>query len=163
MNVTELLLAQLEREARGTREALRSFPVGRNDWKPHPKSMPFGTLAGLVATMPSWIALIVDADELDLATGTAPTPAESPEQLVEIHDRALADGRNALSKTNDYHLMTSWRLRFGDKVLDDRPRHLVIADTISHLAHHRGQLTVYLRLNDQPVPAIYGPSADTSW
>jgi uncharacterized damage-inducible protein DinB len=63
----------------------------------------------------------------------------------------------------DHHLMKHWRLLFGDKVLDDRPRHLIIADTICHLAHHRGQLSVYLRLNDQPVPSIYGPSADTSW
>lgn len=163
MKITELLLAQLEREAAGTRETLQRFPAGRNDWKPHPKSMPFGTLAALVATMPSWIATIVRADELDLATGAAPSPAESAGKLVEAHDQALAAAREALSSTNDDHLMTSWRLRLGDKVLDERPRHLIIADTISHLAHHRGQLTVYLRLNDQPVPAIYGPSADTSW
>ncbi len=163
MKITELLLAQLEREGRGTREALQRVPAGRNDWKPHPRSMPLGMLATLVASMPSWIATIVGDAELDLATRPAPTPVESPEKLVEIHDQALAAGREALANTNDEHLMQSWRLRFGDKVLDERPRHLIIADTIAHLAHHRGQLTVYLRLNDQPVPAIYGPSADTSW
>lgn len=163
MKITELLLAQLEREGRGTREALQRFPAGRTDWKPHPKSMPFGTLATLVAVMPSWVSTIVGADELDLGSRPGPTPAESAAKLIEIHDQGLAAASEALSKTSDEHLLKSWRLRFGDKVLDERPRHLIIADTIAHLAHHRGQLTVYLRLNDQPVPAIYGPSADTSW
>jgi len=163
MKLNELLLAQLERESRATRETLAALPVGRNDWRPHPKSMPLGTLAILVANMSSWPGMIVEGDELDLAATPAPAPAESNEQLVEAHEQAVALSRKALSSTDDDRLMKSWRLRFGDKILDDRPRHLIIADTICHLAHHRGQLSVYLRLNDQPVPSIYGPSADTSW
>jgi uncharacterized damage-inducible protein DinB len=71
--------------------------------------------------------------------------------------------RKSMSNATEDQLMKSWRLLWGQKVLDDRPRHLIVADTISHLAHHRGQLTVYLRLNDRPVPAIYGASADESW
>jgi uncharacterized damage-inducible protein DinB len=163
MKLNELLLAQLDREARATRETLQHLPEGRNDWRPHPKSMPLGTLAMLVATMPSWPGSIVEGDELDLASSPAPKPAETSRELVEIHDRSVESTRKALAATDDEQLMKSWRLRYGDKVLDDRPRHLIIADTICHLAHHRGQLSVYLRLNDQTVPSIYGPSADTSW
>jgi uncharacterized damage-inducible protein DinB len=163
MKLNELLLAQLEREARATRETLERIPEGRNDWRPHAKSMPLGTLALLVANISSWPATIAEGDELDLATAPAPQPVETNRELVEIHEQALAASRKALADVDDEHLMKSWRLRFGDKVLDERPRHLIIADTICHLAHHRGQLTVYLRLNEQPVPSIYGPSADTSW
>ena len=163
MKVKDMLLAQLERESTGTRKALENVPEGKNDWKPHAKSMPLGSLANLVATMPSWAALIVDADELDLA---APFPRSVPatkKELLAAHDQSLEAGRKALSHTTDEHLMKPWRLRMGDKVLDERPRHLIIADTIAHQAHHRGQLTVYLRLNDKPVPAIYGASADSGW
>ncbi len=161
MKMTEMLLAQLEREASGTRKALERVPEGKNDWKPHPKSMPLGTLAALVASMPSWSALIVDRSELDLASGIgAQAPVKTNRELLQLHDQSLDAARKSLSKATDDHLMKSWRLLYGGKVLDDRPRHLILADTISHLAHHRGQLTVYLRLNDKPVPAIYGASAD---
>jgi len=163
MKVKDSLLAQLEREADGTRKALANVPEGKNDWKPHAKSMPLGSLANVVATMPSWTALIVDADELDLSK---PFPRSIPKtraELLQIHEQSLAAGRKALSATTDEHLMKPWRLRLGDKILDERPRHLIIEDTIAHLAHHRGQLTVYLRMNDAPVPAIYGASADSNW
>lgn len=163
MKMSEMLLAQLEREAPGTRKALERVPEGKNDWKPHPKSMALGSLAGLVARMPSWFELIINANELDLATGERPSPAKTNRDLLQIFDASLEAGRKALSKTTDDQLMKSWRLLFGAKVLDDRPRHLILADTIGHLAHHRGQLTVYLRLTDQPVPAIYGASADEGW
>ncbi len=164
MKLSEMLLAQLEREAAGTRKALERVPEGKNDWKPHPKSMPLGSLAGLVASMPSWTAIIVDQDEFDLASGAgAQPPVKTNRELLEIHEKALDAARKSLSNASDDRLMKSWRLLWGDKVLDDRPRHLILADTISHLAHHRGQLTVYLRLNDKPVPAIYGASADEGW
>jgi uncharacterized damage-inducible protein DinB len=163
VKINELLLAQLEREAPGTRKTLERVPLEKYDWKPHPKSMSLGSLAGLVARMPSWFQLIVDADELDLAKGEVPPPIKTTRELVEIHDKSLEAGRKSLAKTNDAHLMTNWRLLYGGKVLDDRPRHLILADTNSHLAHHRGQLTVYLRLNEKSVPAIYGASADEGW
>src|SRR5437660_2439675 len=150
MQINEMLLAQFEREAPGTRKALERVPEGKNDWKPHPKSMPLGALAGLVARMPSWFELMISQNELDLTKGERPSPAKTTRELLQIYDNALDAGRKAFSKTTDDHLMKNWRLLFGGKVLDDRPRHLIIADTFGHLAHHRGQLTVYLRLHDQP-------------
>ena len=164
MKMNEMRLAQIEREPAGTRKALANVPEGANDWKPHPKSMPLGSLAALVASMPSWFAMITDMNELDLAGGQGrQEPVRTVRELLQIHDKALEKARTSLSKASDDQLMKSWRLLFSGKVLDDRPRHLILADTISHLAHHRGQLTVYLRLNDRSVPAIYGASADEGW
>lgn len=163
MKLTEAFIAQLERETTNTRRALESVPEGKDGWKPHPKSMPLGYLSVLIATMPSWIASMVDLDFLDLAEGSAPKPPSNNQELVELFDRSMADGRRALSRTTEEHLMKPWQLRVAGKVVDEKPRHAMIADTISHLAHHRGQLTVYLRLNDIAVPSIYGPTADESW
>ena len=163
MTLTELLLAELDREAPRTRRALEQVPSGRDDWQPHPRSMPLGRLAGLVAGMPSWISLIIEQDELNLTPppgqGTFQQPAT--DALVAVHDANVQKGRDALSRTTDDYLMTTnWRLLAGGKVVMDQPRHIVLRDTLNHLAHHRGQLTVYLRLNDRTVPATYGPSAD---
>ena len=163
MTLTQLFLAELEREAARTRRALEQVPHDREDWKPHPKSMPLGRLAGLVASMPSWVALIIDQPELNLTPppgqGTYQQPAMN--ELVAVHDTNVQKGREALSRTNDDYLMTTnWRLLAGGNVVLDQPRHVVLRDSLNHLAHHRGQLTVYLRLNERTVPAIYGPSAD---
>jgi hypothetical protein len=128
-----------------------------NDWMPHPKSMPLGTLANVIARMPSWPALIVDADELDLSQPFPQPVPKTNAELLEIHEQSLDVGREALSATTGENLMKPWRLRFGDKVLDGRPRYLILEDTIARLAHYRGQLTVYLRLNDAPVPASLQP------
>ena len=163
MKMNEMLLAQLEREAPGTRKALERVPEGKNDWKPHPKSMPLGRLAGLVASMPSWVTLVIDQDELDLTPPPGKGQYQQPStgELVETLDKHVTKARESLSKTNDDFLMTTkWRLLAGGKVVMEAPRHVVLRDTLNHLAHHRGQLTVYLRLTDQTVPAIYGPSAD---
>jgi uncharacterized damage-inducible protein DinB len=162
MNVSELLLAQVEREIPATRKSIERVPDGKPDWKPHPKSMPLGYLSALVATMFGWIALMIESDHLDLATGTRPSATTTADRLI-LFDKSVADARRALSNTTDDHLMKPWQLRVGGKVVDEKPRHAMIADTISHLAHHRGQLSVYLRLNDQPVPSIYGPTADEGW
>ena len=163
MRLTELFLAELEREAPRTRRALEQVPLGSDDWKPHAKSMPLGRLAGLVATMPSWIAMIIEQDELNLTPepgqGTFQQP--STDTLAAALDANVQKGRDALSRTTDEFLMTTnWRLLAGGHVVMDQPRHIVLRDTLNHLAHHRGQLTVYLRLNERTVPAIYGPSAD---
>lgn len=164
MKLTELFTAQLEREADRCRRAVERVPEGRNGWKPHDKSMQLGYLATLVATMPSWIAMAIDQDELDLdppgGSGYKPTEWTTTADLVAALDDAVAKAREALAGTTDEHLMTSWRLLVAERVVLEDPRYMVIADTFTHLAHHRGQLTVYLRLNDAPVPAIYGPSAD---
>ncbi len=160
MKLTDIFLAQLDAEAPRTRRALEAVPE-RPDWKPHDRSMPLKRLAMLVATMPSWLALIIDRDELDLAGSTVdPNPQRTIAELVGLHEQTVADARRALTKTTDELLMKPWRLKLSGQVVGEQPKHVAARDTFTHLAHHRGQLTVYLRLNDAPVPAIYGPSAD---
>ena len=164
MKLTDFFLAQVEREAVGTRRALERVPEGRPDWKPHEKSMPFGYLSSLVATMPGWIAMAVSQDELDLnppggSKYKAPATDTNP-KLLQAFEDSVAAARGALANTTDEHLATRWRLLVAGQVVMENPRYVVIADTFTHQAHHRGQLTVYLRLLGVPVPAIYGPSAD---
>jgi len=161
--IAELLLAELEREAAGTRRMLERVPEGRNDWKPHEKSMPLGYLAALVATMPGWAAAMIDLDELDVtAAGEYQTrDVSTTAELLQRFDKALDKARKALAATTDEHLMTTWKMLAGGHVVSEQPRYVAIRDgAFNHLAHHRGQLTVYLRLNDIPVPSLYGPTAD---
>jgi uncharacterized damage-inducible protein DinB len=163
MKLTQLFLDQLDREAPRTRGALENVPQGKDDWTPHPRSMPLLRLAGLVASMPSWIALVINQDELDLnpPAGKGQYKQPSVGELTGTLDKAVSDGRASLSATtDDFLLNTSWKLLVSGKVVSAAPRHVVLTDTFNHLAHHRGQLTVYLRLLEQKVPAIYGPSAD---
>ena len=163
MQLTKLFLEEVEREAPRTRRALESVPIGRDEWTPHPKSMPLGRLAGLVASMFSWVTLIIEQDELDLTPppGQGQYQQPSMDKLVEVMEKHVAKARESLSKTNDQYLLTTnWRLIAGGHVVMDLPRHIVLRDTLNHLAHHRGQLTVYLRMNERKVPSIYGPSAD---
>jgi uncharacterized damage-inducible protein DinB len=165
MKLTELFLSELDREAQRTRRALEKVPEGRDDWRPHDKSMPLGRLAALVAMMPSWIAMIVDRDDFDLnppggSTSSYQRQLRTSKELLDELDKGTAAARAALQRTNDEHLMKPWRLLVSTKVVSEDPRYVVLRDTINHLAHHRGQLTVYLRLNNQTVPSIYGPSAD---
>jgi uncharacterized damage-inducible protein DinB len=163
MRLTELFLAELDREAPRTRRALEQVPLDRDDWKPHPKSMPLGRLAGLVASMPSWINLIIEQPELNLTPPAGQGSYQQPatDKLVGAHDDHVVKAREVLSRTTDeFILTTSWRLLAGGHVVMNQLRHIVLRDTMNHLAHHRGQLTVYLRLCERSVPAIYGPSAD---
>jgi uncharacterized damage-inducible protein DinB len=163
MTLTQAFLDELDREAPRTKRTLEQVPTGRDDWKPHAKSMPLGRLAGLVASMPSWVSLIIEQDELDLTPPPGGGQYQQPktDQLVATHDQIVAKARESLAKTNDNFLLTTnWRLKAGGQIVLDQPRHIVLRDTLNHLAHHRGQLTVYLRLNDRTVPAVYGPSAD---
>jgi uncharacterized damage-inducible protein DinB len=166
MTITELLLAELDREAVGIRKTLERVPEGKNDWKPHEKSMPLGYLATIVATIPSWIDMVVNMDELDIAPKDGPKykPQEwkTRRDLLQQFEASLAKGREVLQKTtNDRLLNTNWKMLAGGKVMSDQPRYVALRDgVLNHMAHHRGQLTVYLRLNEEKVPAIYGPSAD---
>ena len=164
MNLTDLLLADLEREVERSRRALAQVPEGKYDWKPHDKSMNFGYLAELVATIPSWIAMTVTRDEHDVAPADVPAEErpknETSGALRGAFDKAAADAKAALEQTTEEHLLTSWRLLARGQVVWEGPRHEMIRDTISHWAHHRGQMTVYLRLLGAKVPALYGPSAD---
>jgi uncharacterized damage-inducible protein DinB len=165
MKLTEYFLAQLERETAGTRKALERVPEGKNNWKPHEKSMELGYLAALVAKMPSWIAMIVQQDELDFAkrseSSFVPKAQLKTVDLLRLLDESIGEARTALQRTNDEHLITTFRFRVGERVVSEEPRHVMIQDSVfNHLSHHRGQLTVYLRLAGASVPAIYGPSAD---
>lgn len=163
MKLTEMFLAELEREAARTRRAVEAVPLGKDDWKPHDKSMPLARLAGLVAVMPSWVTLIIEKEELDLTPPPGQGQYQQPatNELARIMDGHVVKARETLrGTTDDYLLTTNWRLRAGGQVVLDQPRHVVLRETFLHLAHHRGQLTVYLRLLGQKVPAIYGPSAD---
>ena len=164
MTQTEMFLAQLDAEAKRTRKALERVPEGKDDWTPHPKSMPFGRLAMLVARMPSWVALVVERDELDLnpagGSNIDQRPLRTASELVKAMDEGVAQSRKALQSLTEERLAKPWRLLVSGKVVSEEPRHVVLRDTFMHLAHHRGQLTVYLRLNGAGVPAIYGPSAD---
>lgn len=165
MNMTELFLAELERETAATRRTLERVPDGRGDWKPHEKSMPLGALSTLVATMPTWVVYTVNQDELDLnppgGQPYRPPVLQTSQELVAALDAGVAQAREALRTTTDQELMKPWRLLNEGKVLSETPKHITLRDAVfNHMAHHRGQLTVYLRLNDAKVPAIYGPSAD---
>jgi uncharacterized damage-inducible protein DinB len=164
MKLTELFLAELDREVERSRRALEQVPEGKFDWKPHEKSMIFGSLANMVATIPSWLVMEVTQNELDVAPAGGgqmdQTRKDTSEALIKALDKSAGDARTALGKTTDEHLMTPWKLLARGQVVLEAPRHVMIRDTINHWAHHRGQMTVYLRLMGAKVPALYGPSAD---
>jgi uncharacterized damage-inducible protein DinB len=164
MTTREFLLSLLNREVERSRRALKEAPKGKYDWKPHERSMVFGYLANMVATIPTWVTMQVNQDELDVAPVNGgqmkPEHLDGSEDLVKALDKAADAARAALGKTSDEHLNTDWKLLARGKVVMQAPRHEMIADTLSHWSHHRGQMTVYLRLMGQKVPAIFGPSAD---
>jgi uncharacterized damage-inducible protein DinB len=164
MKLTDVFLAEIDREAERSRKILEQVPEGKTDWKPHERSMQFGYLAQMVATMPDWVAMGINQDELDLnppgGSQYKMEPMQTSSELLKGLEKSVANARSALQKTTDDFLMTSWRLLFGGKVVLEQPRHVVLRDTLNHMAHHRGQMTVYLRLMGAKVPALYGPSAD---
>jgi uncharacterized damage-inducible protein DinB len=160
MKMTELFLAELEEEVASTRRTLERVPDGRYDWKPHEKSMTLGYLAELVARILSWPVFMITQDEYDITTNK-PQPLRTSRELVEALDKGVAEAREALRNTTDEHLLKPWRMLVAGHVVSEQPRYLALRHGVfNHMAHHRGQLTVYLRLNDAPVPSIYGPSAD---
>jgi uncharacterized damage-inducible protein DinB len=165
MRLADFLLNELDSEVERSRRVLEQVPEGKFDWKPHDKSMIFGYLADMVASIPSWIAMEINQNELDVAPADGGSRAqqarkETRDALLKALDRTADDARAALRKTSDDHLMTSWRLLARGQVVLEAPRYVMIRDTINHWAHHRGQMTVYLRLMGAKVPSIYGPSAD---
>jgi uncharacterized damage-inducible protein DinB len=164
MKMTELFAAELEREAPASRRVLERVPDGKGDWKPHEKSMPLGYLAGMVATMPSWLTMIIKQASLDLQPKDGkkqPPPPGTSRELVKAFDDTLAGAREALAGTTDEYLLTTrWQLLVAETVVSDTLRHEMLRDSINHMVHHRGQLTVYLRLLGASVPSTYGPSAD---
>lgn len=164
MKLTEFFREELDREVERSRKALEQVPDGQYQWKPHERSMIFGYLADMVATIPTWISMEVNQDELDIAPpegqGTKQAQKETKAELLKALDEAATGARSALEKTSDEHLMTKWKLLAKGNVVMELPRYQFIQETINHWAHHRGQMTVYLRLMGAKVPALYGPSAD---
>jgi uncharacterized damage-inducible protein DinB len=164
MKLTELLLEELNREVERSRRALQEVPEGKYDWKPHEKSMILGYLADMVATIPQWIVMEINQDQLDVApvggSNFKREKKETSKALVKALDESAAVVRDAFEKTSDEHLNKNWKLLARGNVVMEAPRYQMIQDTISHWSHHRGQLTVYLRLLDAKVPALFGPSAD---
>lgn len=163
MNMIDLFVSELDREVKRSRRALEAVPDNKRSWKPHEKSMEFGYLTDMVATIPTWLTMIVKQDELDVAPKGArperPQPKTSAEYIAAL-EKAAAEARETLKGTTEKHLQTHWKLLAAGQVVADTPRHEMLRDTINHWAHHRGQMTVYLRLMGAKVPALYGPSAD---
>jgi uncharacterized damage-inducible protein DinB len=165
MPINELLLSEFDEEVKKTRATLERVPADKKDFAPHPKSAPLGKLAPHVAELPQFGVTILTTPEFDFSKGPrAPRPQlESVEQLVKAFDDGAANARAALAKTPDDAWTEPWKLSFGGKPIFSGSRFLAYRQMfLNHLVHHRAQLGVYLRLNEKPVPATYGPSADDS-
>jgi len=159
MSFATALLPEFDMEMTTTRKVLERVPSEKGTWKPHPKSFSLAHLAQLVARMPGWLTNIVQETELNLS-GSAGYSNEKTETLLAEFDQNVKQARAALETASDQDLAVTWSLKMGERVLFGMPRAAVVRQTINHLVHHRGQLTVYLRLLDVPIPSIYGPTAD---
>jgi uncharacterized damage-inducible protein DinB len=155
----EEFLKELETEAKASRKCLERIPEKLFDWKPHVRSMQMGSLAQIVAEIPRWIKQIVETPEIDFAAFSHVQPKTTLD-LVKLFDDNLKGARSALQHTTDESLNEIFSLKNNGKVLMSSKKNENIGSSINHLVHHRGQLTVYMRLNNILVPSIYGPSAD---
>ena len=162
MTVPSALLPEFDQEMKSTRRVIERVPSEKAEWRPHPKSFPLGHLAQLLAWMPGWITNAIEETRLDL-TKAGGYSFEKTETLLDLFDRNVRGARAAIEKATAEDFTVPWSLTMGDKVLMSMPRGDVVRQTFSHLSHHRGQMTVYLRLLDIPVPSIYGPTADERW
>ena len=162
MAINELLLTEFDEEVKKTRATLERVPANRPDFAPHPRSMPLGRLAPLVAQLPSFGLSVLTTPEFDFAQGGyKPVPLVSAVQLVSVLDEGAAKTRNALAALRDEAWNDNWKLVMQDTILFAGSRFLAYREMfLNHLVHHRAQLGIYLRLNEEKVPAIYGPSAD---
>jgi uncharacterized damage-inducible protein DinB len=164
MSISQSLLPEFDQEMAGTRRVLERVPADKFSWGPHDKSMKFGRLAVHVAELPSWATMTLNTSELDFgAAPYAPTEVAKTEDLVNIFDKAVTEARATLAGAADEEFFKNWTLRNGEQVYFTLPKIAVLRGFVmNHIIHHRAQLTVYLRLNDIPVPGLYGPSADES-
>jgi uncharacterized damage-inducible protein DinB len=162
MPIAETLLPEFDIEMATTRRVLERVPSDKGEWKPHPKSFAIGHLAQLIAWMPGWIAQTLKSTELDLAK-SAGYSQESTESLLAMFDKNVEETRKALQSAKDADFDVNWSLKRAGQELFTLPRAAVVRQHINHLVHHRGQMSVYLRLLDVPVPSIYGPTADEKW
>ncbi|HEY3132813.1 MAG TPA: DinB family protein [Acidobacteriota bacterium] len=165
MKLSQLILPEYDHEMANTRKTLERVPQDKFGWKPHEKSMTLGRLAQHLAELPGWAIYTIEKDSLDIAPPGAPPyqppKVNSPEEVLQLFDKNVAAGRAAIAGANDEHLMKSWSLLSGGKTIFTLPRIGVLRGSVmNHSIHHRAQLGVYLRLNNLPLPALYGPSAD---
>jgi uncharacterized damage-inducible protein DinB len=163
MAMIDALLAELSHEASNSRKMLERVPEEHLAWKPHDKSMTLSRLTGHIAEIPGWGAVILGEDDFDMAAVSDFTPAqpESQQELLEVFDKNIDGFQKAAEGRTDEEMMAPWRLKNGETVLVELPRVAAVRGfVLSHITHHRGQLSVYMRLLDAPVPATYGPSAD---
>ena len=162
MSIGQSLLPEFDQEMASTRRLLERVPTDKGQWKPHPKSFPLGHLAQLVSMIPGWVTTTVRGVDIDLAKVSGYS-FEKTETLLAQFDTHVREAREALGAARDADLSITWSLKRGEQVLFAGPRGTVVRSHINHLIHHRGQLTVYLRLLDVPLPGIYGPTADERW
>ncbi len=162
MSLAESLLPEFDQEMATTRKLLERVPGDKGSWKPHPKSFSLGHLAQLVSTMPGWLTSTLRETEINLA-GSPGYSLEATETLLGQFDKHVREARAAFESSTDADFQVPWSLKHGDQVLFTIPRGTAVRQHINHLIHHRGQLSVYLRLNDVPLPSIYGPTADEPW
>ena len=161
MNIIDPMIAEFQHEATLTRKALERVPDDKLDWKPHQKSMSMGQLASHLAEIPHWLGAVLETDEFPMPENYKPFAASNQAELLETFDANVSGGVEAMTGQTNDKLMAVWKMTAGGKVLVEMPRVAAVRGFIlSHAIHHRAQLTVYLRLNDIPVPSIYGPSAD---
>jgi uncharacterized damage-inducible protein DinB len=161
MSMKQAFIGEFNHEMAGTRRMLERLPEGKSDWTPHQKSMTMGRLAGHLAEIPAWVMPTLTQDSLNLQTEYKPVIAETSEQILAVFDANVNAAREALAAAPDEDLMKPWSLMAGEHTIFTLPKAAVLRSFVmSHLIHHRAQLTVYYRLNDVPVPALYGPSAD---
>lgn len=162
MAINESFIAELEMEAASTMRLLERVPLNKASWKPHEKSMSLGRLATHIAEIPGWNSVTLDQDELDFATmDYKPTVAASTEELLGILNENVQKAMASLKNAPDARFMENWTMRMGDIIYLTLPKIAVLRSfSYNHWYHHRGQLGVYLRLLDVPLPGIYGPTAD---
>jgi uncharacterized damage-inducible protein DinB len=163
MSISEALLPEFDQEMASTRRVIERVPDDKANWKPHAKSFSLAHLAQLIAWLPGWIGQTLTNTELDLGAGGGGYSNESTKALLALFDENVRKSRDAIVKAADADYDVPWSLKMKGNVLFTLPRGAVVRQHISHLSHHRGQMTVYLRLLDVPVPSIYGPTADESW
>ncbi len=166
MSISQMLLPEFDQEMKFTRTVLERVPEDKLAWKPHEKSMTLGRLAGHLAELPSFATSTINLDGLYFAPAAGsrsyePVIAKSRQHVLEVFDQKVKEARAAIAGASDEHLAKPWTLSMGGKKIFSMPRSACLRSMVlNHIIHHRAQMTVYLRLNNVPVPAIYGPSAD---
>jgi uncharacterized damage-inducible protein DinB len=164
MSIADSLLPEYDHELATTRRVLERVPEAEFGWKPHPKSMTLGQLAGHVASIPFWLSATLDTPFYDVMAGDREATLEPPasrSEMLRQFDEKVRKARASLANASDAEMMAPWSLKQGGTVIFSMPRVAAVRSFVmNHMIHHRGQLSVYLRLKDVPVPPIYGPSAD---